>query len=67
MKRITAIGILICLIITHCACEKSKKDLVNTSTLDAGEYQAIVWNDKTYVSYCAINNEERGELFGIVN
>lgn len=37
------------------------------ATLDKGEYQAIVWNDKTYVPYCAVNNSERGDQIGIVN
>lgn len=67
MKRITVIGILVCLIITLSSCRKSDKDLVNMSTLDRCEYQSIVWNDKTYVPYCAISNSERGDQIGIVN
>ena len=67
MKRITVIGILVCLIITLCSCRKNKEDLEDMSTLDTGKYQAIVWNDKTYVPYCAISNSERGKQIGIVN
>lgn len=67
MKRITVIGILVCLIITLSSCGKNKKDLEDMSTLDTGEYQAIVWKDKTYVPYCVISNSERAEQIGIVN
>lgn len=67
MKRITVIGIFVCLIITLWSCGKSKKELEDMSILDTGEYQAIVWNDKTYVPYCAIFNSERGDQIGIVN
>jgi len=67
MKKIIVIGILVCLIITLYSCGKNKKELEDMSTLDTGKYQAIVWNDKTYVPYCAISNDERGGQIGIVN
>jgi hypothetical protein len=67
MKKIVVISILLCLMLTFIFYKKNEKDLVNMSILDKGEYQAIVWNDKTYVPYCAISNSERGELIGIVN
>jgi hypothetical protein len=37
------------------------------STKDTGEYAAIVWGDKTYVPFCAVNNSERGVQLGIVD
>lgn len=67
MKRIIIIGILVCVIITLCSCGSNKRDLEDMSTLNNGEYQAIIWNDKTYVPYCAISNSDRGEQIGIVN
>lgn len=67
MKRTTVIGILVCLIITLCSCGKNEKGLENMSTLDRGQYRAIVWDAKTYVPYCAISNNERGNQIGIVN
>jgi hypothetical protein len=66
MKKFTVIGILVCLVITLCACGKNEKKLVDMSTYDTCDYQAIVWKDKTYVPYCAISNSERGEQIGIV-
>ena len=67
MKRIAAIVILVCLIITLSSCGKNNTTLEAMSTIDAGKYQAIVWKDKTYVPYCGVDNSERGEQIGIVN
>lgn len=67
MKKITVIGVLVWMIIMLCSCEKDKKELADMSTSDEGEYQAIIWDDRTYVPYCAISNSERGEKIGIVN
>lgn len=67
MKRITIIGILICLLITLSACEKRQNNLTNMAALDMEEYQSIIWDEKTYVPYCAISNRDRGEQIGIVD
>jgi hypothetical protein len=58
---------LILLTLSLCSCQKQTKQLVQMSTLDKNDYVAIVWGDKTYVPFCAIDNSERGAQLGIVD
>lgn len=55
-----------CLIaITLCAC--GKQELVNMTTEVNDDYSAIIWEDKTYVPYCAFSKADCGEQIGIVD
>ena len=67
IKRIAYGIILILTIITLCSCRQEITQLEDMSTLDNGDYVAIVWGDRTYVPFCAINNSERGAQLGIVD
>ena len=37
------------------------------TTQNNNEYIAIIWEDRIYVPFCAINNSEQGAQIGIVN
>ncbi len=65
MKRILSMLLIAVMIFSLCSC--SKHELAAMTTEIHGDYVAIVWEDKTYVPYCAISKADCGEQIGIVN
>lgn len=60
--------ISLCLIgIILSACSQGNNQLENMSTKETEDYVSIIWEDKTYVPFCAIGNDERGAQIGIVD
>lgn len=51
--------------ITLCAC--GKQELADMATEVNDDYSAIIWEDKTYVPYCAFSKADCGEQIGIVD
>jgi hypothetical protein len=49
------------------SCDQNDKKLETITTKEYDEYVAIVWGDRTYIPYCAVDNSERGAQIGIVN
>lgn len=49
------------------ACSQNNKKLENMSTKETNDYVAIIWEDRTYVPFCVIDNNKRGTKIGIVN
>ena len=56
---------IMAVIISLCSC--SKQDLADMTTLVNDEYAAIVWEDRTYVPYCAIDKAQCGQQIGIID
>jgi hypothetical protein len=50
-----------------CSCGQSNKKLENMTTQENNDYVAIVWGNRTYVPFCAVDNSEQGAQIGIVN
>lgn len=65
MKRISSMFLIAIMILSLCAC--SKQELADMTTEMHDDYSAIVWEDKTYVPYCAISKTDCGEQIGIVD
>lgn len=67
-KKLYSSICLCCLVvIILCACGKQERELANMTTEVNNAYASIVWEDKTYVPYCAVSNKDRGEQIGIVD
>ncbi len=65
MKKTVSVLIAVTAVVTLCSC--SNQALVNMTTAENGDYTAIVWEDRTYVPYCAISKHDCGQQIGIVN
>lgn len=65
MKRIVSLGSIILLILGLCACQKQA--LAELSSYVGDEYKAIVWEDRTYVPYCAVAKSKCGKQIGFVD
>lgn len=72
-KKLVIVCILILILVICCVLflvvknNKKPEHLENMTYYETEEYQAIVWNSKTYVPFCAVGNSERGNWIGIVN
>lgn len=49
------------------ACNSKSSTLDNMTTESNDDYVSITWQGRTYVPFCAIDNDERGVQIGIVN
>ncbi len=65
MKRISSVCAIIIAVLSLCAC--SKRELADMTTEICPDYAAIVWEDRTYVPYCAVSRADCGEQIGIVD
>lgn len=65
MKKALSMFLMIVMIFSFCACSKQEPTNMTTEVNDA--YAAIVWENKTYVPYCAISESDCGEQIGIVD
>jgi hypothetical protein len=65
MKKILSMLLIAIMILSLCAC--SKQELADMTTEVYDDYSAIVWEDKTYVPYCAISKTDCGAQIGIVD
>ena len=66
MKRRFIITMILCISMIMTACVKSQP-LENMSSMENEDYMAITWNDKIYVSFCAVEKSFRGKQIGIVD
>ena len=65
-KSIYFISICLLMIILS-SCGKSNSKLEYMTTEDNNDYVSILWEGRTYVPFCGIDNSERGAQIGIVN
>ena len=52
--------------IVLCACGKNT-NLIDMSTTEGDEYMAIIWEDRTYIPFCAISKNDCGTQIGYLN
>ncbi|WP_133016953.1 hypothetical protein [Clostridium cuniculi] len=65
-KSIYFISIFSLMIMLYVSDQKNKK-LENMTTQYTDNYVSIIWEDRTYIPFCAIDNSEKGIQIGIVN
>lgn len=65
-KLIYFINICLLMIILF-ACGQKDNELENMTTQSNDDYISIIWKDRVYIPFCAINNSEQGAQIGIVN
>jgi len=58
---------LLFLAIRNSKYNKNPEHLEDMTYYKTEEYQAIVWNNRTYVPFCAIENSKRGKWIGIID
>ena len=65
MKKALSISLIIAILFSLCAC--SQQELADMGTDENDDYVAIIWEDRTYIPYCAISKSDCGKQIGIVN
>ena len=65
-KSIYFISIFSLMIMLYVSDQENKK-LENMTTQYTDNYVSIIWEDRTYIPFCAIDNSEKGIQIGIVN
>jgi hypothetical protein len=65
-KSIYVISICLLMIILF-ICSQSDNKLESMTTGDNKDYVSIVWEGRTYVPFCVVDNSERGSQIGVVN
>lgn len=66
MKKIRILGFVILAAVVLCACGE-EQELADISTTEGDGYQAIIWEERTYVPFCAVSKNDCGTLIGYVN
>ena len=66
MKKIRVLGIAILTAVVLCACG-GEQELADISTAEGDGYMAIIWEERTYVPFCAVSKSDCGTLIGYVN
>lgn len=67
MKKLIYSMSICLMVIMLSACGKSGNLLENMTTQESNDYVSIIWEDRVYVPFSAIDNTERGAQIGIVN
>lgn len=65
MKKGLIFGIAVMMAVSLSAC--FKQELADMATSAGEKYTVILWDERTYVPYCAISKSDRGEQIGVVN
>lgn len=65
-KPIYFISICLLMIILS-SCGKSNNKLESMNSQYNSDYVSIIWEGRTYIPFCTINNNERGLQIGIVD
>ena len=67
MKKLIYFISLCLMVIILSACMNRSNQLENMTTQESNDYVSIIWEDRIYVPFCAIDNSERGAQIGIVD
>ena len=68
MKKIFVLFLISCLFLTALsACIGQQRDLVDLETISMDGKRCVVWEGRTYVPFCVISKNDRGEQIGYVN
>ena len=67
MKRVAAILSLLALLLSLASCAGQPRDLVDMRSVSADGARAVVWEGRTYVPFCVVSKNDRGEQIGYVD
>ncbi len=67
MKKLKYFISICLMVIILSACSKNSQPLENMTTQESDDYVSIIWGDRVYVPFCAIENGQRGAQIGIVD
>ncbi|MCM1224207.1 MAG: hypothetical protein NC548_58120 [Lachnospiraceae bacterium] len=56
-------GVICIIIVLVCACGKNS-DYIDMNTAEGDGYMAILWEDRTYVPFCAVSKKDCGAQIG---
>ena len=67
MKKTAALISLFVLLLSLAACAGQQCDLVDMRSISVDGKMGIVWEDRTYVIFCVVSKNDRGEQIGYVD
>ena len=67
MKKISALIVLFVLLPSLAACAGQQRNLVDMRSVSVDGSRAVVWEDRTYVPFCVVSKNDRGEQIGYVD
>ena len=68
MKKIYVLLLISCLVLTILsACSGQQRDLVDMASVRMDGKRVVVWEGRTYVPFCVISKNDRGEQIGYVD
>ena len=67
MKKICSLVMIILLITSLVACSQQEQELEDMTSTSIDGKHAIVWEDRTYVPFCVVSKNDRGEQIGYVD
>ena len=67
MKKTVAFLSFFVLMLSLTACDGQQRDLVDMTSISLEGKRAIVWEDRTYVIFCVVSKNDRGEQIGYVD
>ena len=68
MKKISVLFLFFCLFLTTLsACSGQQRDLIDMKSVSIDGKMAVIWEDRTYVPFCVISKNDRGEQIGYVD
>lgn len=70
-KKLVFLTLIISLVSGICACARQEnnapEELQDLSYIEREDYMAVVWDERVYVPFCAVDNSLREKQIGIVN
>ncbi len=70
-KKLVYLTMIILLLAGTCACagneSNASEELQELSSVEREEYVAVVWDERVYVPFCAVDNSLREKQIGVVN
>ena len=59
--------LLFVLLLSLVSCAGQSRDLVDMRSVSVDGARAVVWEDRTYVPFCVVSKNDRGEQIGYVD
>lgn len=66
MKKIIALALLLMFMLSLSACGGQRGNLVDMAAVSMDGKRGVAWEDRTYVPFCVISKNDRGEQIGYV-
>ena len=67
MKKTAALIASFALLLSLVACAGQQRDLIDMKSISVDGKMGVVWEDRTYVIFCVVSKNDRGEQIGYVD